>query len=65
LDELYSEEVFMRLRDFDSPEDEPEEYGEESLTEKIGDCIVDGIHKVADIICTPFEWLTDKIIGRM
>ena len=55
----------MRLRDFDFPEDEPEGYGEESLTDKIGDCIVEGIHKVADIICAPFEWLTDKLIGGM
>jgi hypothetical protein len=38
---------------------------EESLTDKIGDTIVEGIHKVGAIICAPFEWMTDKIIERM
>jgi len=35
---------------------------EESLVDKIGDCIVEGIYKFGDIICAPFEWMTDKIV---
>ena len=38
---------------------------EESLSDKIGDCIVEGIHTVTDIICAPFEWMTDKLIEWM
>jgi hypothetical protein len=38
-------------------------YKEETLSDKIGDDIVDGIQTVTDIICAPFEWLTDKLTG--
>jgi hypothetical protein len=62
----------MHLRDFDflsekesNPPDTILEEEEESLSDRIGDSIVEGIHKVGDIICTPFEWMTDKIIERM
>jgi len=37
----------------------------ESLSDKIGGAIEEGVHKVTDIICAPFEWMTDKIIERM
>jgi hypothetical protein len=39
------------------------DYKEETLSDKIGDGIVDGIQTVTDIICAPFEWLTDKLNG--
>jgi hypothetical protein len=52
-----------RIRDEDEPVDDDDE--EESLSDKIGDCIEEGIHKVADIICAPFEWMTDKLIEWM
>jgi hypothetical protein len=42
---------------------EEKDIGEEdSLADKIGDVIVEGIFKVGDIICAPFNWMTDKII---
>jgi len=36
-------------------------YGD-GVVDEIGDCIVEGIHKVGDIICAPFEWMTEKIM---
>ena len=42
---------------------EEEDFDEEdSLSNRIGDCIAEGIYKVGDIICAPFEWMTEKII---
>ena len=55
---------FLSEKESDPPETNCEEE-EESLTDKIGDTIVEGIQKVGDIICAPFEWMTDKIIERM
>ena len=55
----------LRVREEDEPIDDDEDYEEESLTDKIGDRIVDGIYKIGDLICAPFEWMTDKIIQRM
>jgi len=62
---LGGEPTWVRIRGEDEPEDEDEdeEEEEESLTDKIGDCIVDGIQTVTDIICAPFEWMTDKLNG--
>ena len=36
-------------------------YGD-GVIDEIGDCIVEGIHKVGDIICAPFGWMTEKIM---
>ena len=66
----------MKTQDFDRSEEEagkPEiiwgilgdDDEEETLADKIGDRIVEGIYKVGDIICAPFEWMTEKIIDRM
>jgi hypothetical protein len=35
------------------------------IIDKVGDCIVDGIMKTGEIICTPLDWLTEKITGWM
>ena len=53
------------IRDEDDPVDDDDDYEEESPSDKIGDCIEEGIHKAADIICAPFEWLTGKFIDWM
>lgn len=42
---------------------EKEEYREPTMSDRVGDAIVDGIYKVGDIICAPFEWMTDKLMG--
>jgi hypothetical protein len=55
---------FISENEGNPPETNCEEE-EEGLTDKIGDTIVEGIQKVGDIICAPFEWMTDKIIERM
>jgi len=34
------------------------EIEEEGIVDKIGDVIVDGIYKVGELICAPFEWLS-------
>ena len=52
------------IRDEDDPAEEEDDYEEESFSDKIGDGIVEGIHKVADLICAPFDWMTDKIMAR-
>jgi len=46
----------------DEEEDEPKEY---TLSDKIGDSIVGGIMKVGEIICAPFDWMTEKITSLM
>ncbi|MDR0442147.1 MAG: hypothetical protein LBH44_01910 [Treponema sp.] len=46
-------------------EDDEEDAKEYTLSDKIGDTIVDGIMKVGDLICAPFEWMTEKIIHGM
>jgi len=38
---------------------------EETFVDRLGDSIVDGIHKIGDLICAPFDWMTSKIIDRM
>jgi hypothetical protein len=60
---LGGEPTWVRIRDEDEPYEEEEEEEEESLSDKIGDGIVEGIQKVTDIICAPFEWMTEKING--
>jgi hypothetical protein len=62
----------MQIRDFDllsgkevNPPETFLEEEEESLSDRIGDSIVEGIQKVGDLICAPFEWMTDKMIERM
>jgi len=62
IDSLGGESTRLRLRYEDEPESNEEEK-EESLSDKIGDCIVDGIYKVGDLLCAPFEWMTDKLMG--
>jgi hypothetical protein len=54
----------LRIRSEDEPIDEDDEDEEETLTDKIGDVIVEGIHKIGDIISAPFDWLTEKIMDR-
>jgi len=61
---LGGEPTWVRIKDEDEP-DEEEEEEEESLSDKIGDGIVEGIQKVTDIICAPFEWMTEKLIDWM
>jgi hypothetical protein len=58
---LGGEPTWVRIKGEDEPYDDDDE--DESLTDKIGDSIVDGIQKVTDIICAPFEWMTDKLMG--
>ena len=36
---------------------------EETVVDKIGNGIVEGIYKVGDIICAPFDWMTEKVSG--
>jgi hypothetical protein len=52
--------------DVEGNEDE-EEYEEPGIGEKIvngiGDGICFGIEKATDIVCAPFEWMTDKLMG--
>ena len=36
-----------------------------SAVDNAGDAIVEGIYKIGDIICAPFNWLTEKITGMM
>ncbi|MCL1993302.1 MAG: hypothetical protein FWG66_10195 [Spirochaetes bacterium] len=54
-----------RIRSKDLPADDEEDFedDEESLSEKIGDVIVEGIHKATDIVIAPIEWMTYKIMG--
>jgi hypothetical protein len=40
-----------------------EEYEEPGIGDKIADGICFGIEKVTDLICAPFEWMTDKLMG--
>jgi hypothetical protein len=56
----------------DNAEDEDDEneewegkaaYEEPGIGDKIADGICFGIEKVTDIICAPFEWMTDKLMG--
>ena len=61
---LGGEPTWVRIRDENEPYEEEEEE-EESLSDRIGDGIVEGIHKVGDLICAPFEWMTDKLIEWM
>jgi hypothetical protein len=45
-------------------EDEEEyDYEEPSIGDKVADGICSGIETVTNILCAPFEWLTDKISG--
>jgi len=53
-----------RIREEDEPADD-DGYEEESLSDKIGGCIEEGIMKVTDILCAPFEWMTEKLIDWM
>jgi len=62
---LGGEPTWVRIRDEDEPYEEEEEEEEESLSDRIGDGIVEGIHKVADIICAPFDWMTGNLIDWM
>lgn len=36
---------------------------EPDLCDKIGDALEEGIQKVGDLICAPFDWMTDKLMG--
>jgi len=47
-----------------SVNDEDEE-DNRSAVDNAGDAIVEGIYKIGDIICAPFNWLTEKITGLM
>ena len=62
LESLGCESTRFRIRHEDEPYEEEEEK-EESLSDKVGDFIVEGIHKVGDLICAPFDWMTDKLMG--
>ena len=64
LEGLGGDSYRVRIRGEDEDE-EYEEEEEESLSDRIGDRIVEGIHKVGDIICAPFEWMTGKLIEWM
>ena len=55
----------VRIKGEDEPEEDDDADVEETLTDKIGDRIVEGIQKVTAFICAPFDWLTDKLIDRM
>ena len=44
-----------------APDDD--EYKEPGIGDKICGAIEEGIMKVTDIICAPFEWMTDKLMG--
>jgi hypothetical protein len=61
---LGGEPTWVRIRDEDKPYEEEEEE-EESLCDRIGDGIVEGIHKVGDLLCAPFDWMTGKLIDWM
>jgi hypothetical protein len=71
LGELKAEEKAVKkqlkkliMRDLYEKRDEAEEeYKKPDIADEIGDSIVAGIQKVTDIICAPFEWLTDKMMG--
>jgi hypothetical protein len=47
----------------DGEDEDEEEYEEPGIGDKIADGICTGIEKVTDIICAPFEWMTDKLTG--
>jgi hypothetical protein len=58
------EEESLEDGDSDEEEEEDEEPGlGEKIVNGIGDGICAGIEKAADIICAPFEWMTDKLMG--
>jgi hypothetical protein len=40
---------------------EEEEYQERTMADKIGDAVVEGIYKIGDIICAPFDWMTERL----
>jgi hypothetical protein len=40
-----------------------EEYEEPGIGEKIADGVCFGIEKITDVLCAPFEWMTDKLMG--
>ena len=46
----------------DETEEDDAVYEEESFVDKVGDCIVEGIYNVGDLICAPFDWMTGKLI---
>jgi len=61
IERLGGEGTRVRIRDEDEPPDD-DDY-KESFTDKIGDGIAEGIQKVGDLICAPFEWMTNKLMG--
>jgi hypothetical protein len=63
IESLGGEGTRVRIRDEDGPPENDDDDEEESLTDKIGDGIVEGIQKVGDLICAPFNWMTDKLMG--
>ena len=46
-------------------EDGEESSKNDGLIDRAGDAVVDGICKIGEIICAPFDWLTEKITGWM
>ena len=54
-----AETLFRRCMPHDEDEEEEDEDCEEfGLADKVGDCIVEGICKVGELISAPFEWLS-------
>jgi hypothetical protein len=45
--------------------DEDDDSKKNTLSDKIGDFLADGVYKIGDLICTPFDWMTEKIINLM
>jgi len=62
IENLGGEPVRLRIRYEDEPVNNEEEE-EENLTDKIGDSIFEGIQKVGELICAPFDWMTGKLMG--
>jgi hypothetical protein len=57
------EPVRPDINEIEEMADDEEDDEEPDIYDKIGDALEEGIQKVGDLLCAPFEWMTDKIMG--
>jgi hypothetical protein len=59
------EPVRPDINEIEEMADDEEDDEEPSIYDKIGDALEEGIQKVGDLLCAPFEWMTGKLIDWM
>jgi hypothetical protein len=63
LKKLITRDLYEK-RDETEEEEEYDEYSSgNEIVDAVGDGICKGIQVVTDVVCAPFEWLTDKMMG--